>query len=128
VLSFPFPDGEGWTTARLQVPPRDRGAHAEEEEREGSFRIALGIELSALGPVRADLALAPGVLAVRLVVTREEALALVEDELAELRARLGDGRRGVVPARAPRDTRGSLRRRAMDIAFLRENRLMSVDG
>jgi len=129
VHSFPFPDGDGFTTARLQVPARDRRDSEEEAGApDGSCRIALGVELSALGPVRADLALTPDWLVVRLVVTRAEALALAERGLAALRARLGDGRRGL-----KLHVRQGTRAEAtvgdpMEIAFLRDHRLLSVSG
>jgi hypothetical protein len=139
VLSFPFPDGEGWATARLAVPPR---AEDEEERRAPGeppvFRLALELELSRLGALRADLALSPAHLSVRLTVERPELVQRLEPELERLRASLGasgagraagDGQRTIeLTVRA--GTRAEVRQgfQPLDIRYLREHPLVDVAG
>jgi hypothetical protein len=126
VLSVPIHDGHGWTTARFLVPPR-RGKPEDEEAT--PFRMAVGVELSRLGPVRADLVLSPTSLVVRILVTRPELVAHLTAQVDALRERIGDGRRRVhvhVREATPADVH--LGARPLDIRFLRENRLMNVAG
>lgn len=128
VLSFPFPDGEAWATARLAVPSRrEREGGAGEDEV--PFRLSLGLELTELGPLRADLTLTPTQLALRLLVTRPEVAERLEGELSELRARLSGGRRAVelhVRLATPAET--ALGLDPLDIRYLRERHLMNVAG
>jgi hypothetical protein len=127
VFALPFLDGEAWTTARFQVPPRERGAEGEEEA--ASFRMAVGLELSRLGPVRADLALTPTALVVRVLVTRADLARRLGAQAKELAARLGDGHRRVqLHVRLDAPERVRLNPRPLDIRFLQEHRLLSVDG
>jgi len=129
VLSFPFPDGEGWTTARLAVPPRREGDAASAADDEQPFRLSLGLELSKLGPLRADLALTRGQLSLRLLVTRAETVARIAPALAGLRERLAGGRRSVelaVRRATPAET--ALGLDPLDIRYLRERHLMNVAG
>jgi len=129
ILSFPFPDGERWATARLAVPPRRERKPEHEDERDEPFRLTLGLELSQLGPVRADLALAPGFLSVRILVTSPELVRRIEAELASLRPRLGDGRRTLeLAVRLGTGREATQGLEALDIAFLREHHMMNVAG
>ncbi len=128
LLSFPFPDGAGWSTARLAVPARREGE--QQREADGTpFRLALGLELSNLGPLRADLTLTPSLLSVRLLVTRAEVARRIEGELAVLRARLGGGQRAVelrVRIATPAETELGLM--PLDTRYLRDHNLMDVVG
>ena len=129
VLSFPFPDGDGWATARLAVPPRGEREEAPRGEGEAPFRLSLGLELSNLGPLRADLTLARGVLSLRLLVTRADVVSRVERALAELRARLGGAGRAVdVQVRRATPAETALGLDPLDIRYLRERHLMNVAG
>ena len=129
LFSFPFPDGEGWTTARLSVPARERdrdGAHA---RGDAPFRLALGVELSNLGPLRADLTLTPSLLAVRLLVTRAEIARRIEAELGELRHALAGGRRALeLSVRIATGAETELGPDPLDTRYLREHNLMDVVG
>lgn len=129
VLSFPFPDGDGWATARLAVPPRRERGESAAGEDEVPFRISLGLELTELGPLRADLTLTPTQLALRLLVTRPEVAERIEGELSELRDRLSGGRRALelhVRLATPAET--ALGLDPLDIRYLRERHLMNVAG
>ena len=130
VLSIPFPDSAGgWTTARLLVPTEDESETDPAQKEPGAFRLALGIELSHLGPVRADLALSPRSLAVRILVTRPDVAQRMGADLAELGARLGDGARRVqLEVRVGTRADIALGEAPLDIRYLREHRLMNVAG
>lgn len=127
LLSLPVPDGEGWTTARLLVPPRDEGSDG--RERTGARRIALGVELSSLGPVRVDLLLGPSVLSVSLLVTRPDLAQRIEQDLETLRSRLDSGARGVrISVRLGTPEEASVGARPLDTPYLHEHRLLNVAG
>lgn len=129
LLSFPFPDGAGWSTARLAVPARREREDGEREAEDAPFRLALGLELSNLGPLRADLTLTPGLLAVRLLVTRADVARRIEGELAGLEARLRDGRRAVeLRVRIATPAEAELGLSPLDTRFLREHNLMDLVG
>ena len=129
LFSFPFPDGEGWSTARLLVHERDAGSTEAGAEREPGQRVALALELSRLGPLRADFLLAPRTLSVRVVVTRAEVARALESELALLERRLSDGRRMVqLAVRVGTEAEIELAHAPLDIRYLREHRLLNVAG
>jgi hypothetical protein len=128
VFSFPFADGERWATARLLLPER-RAREEGEEERERSLRITLGVELSALGPVRADLTLAPGTLFVRVTLVLPEVLARLEAGRALLvRALAGQGRAVELQLRLGTREEAEQGLRPLDARYLQDHHLMSVDG
>ena len=129
MLSFPFPDGDGWATARLAVPTRREREGSGSGEDEAPFRLSLGLELSNLGPLRADLALSRVGLSLRLLVTRSDVAERIEAELTALRARLVGGRRAAdlqVRLATPAET--ALGLDPLDIRYLRERHLMNVAG
>jgi flagellar hook-length control protein FliK len=129
VLSFPVADGDGWATARLLVPARREREAEDAAAAPAPFRLTLGLELSSLGPLRADLTLAPGVLALRILVTRADAARRLTGALAELRERLGDGRRVLeLSVRLGTPAEASLGLEPLDIRYLREHHLMNVAG
>ena len=129
LLSFPFPDGERWTTARLSVPGREEHQHGGREDEAVPFRMTLGLELSSLGPLRADLTLTPSLLSVRLLVTRAEVARRLEGELGALRARITDGRRALeLSVRLGTPAEADLGLEPLDTRYLREHNLMDVVG
>jgi len=129
--SFPVPDGGGWTTADMFLDPQQggRGGDAEQNPEDASFRFVVGVDFSALGPVRADVLLAPGALTIRLMVSDPDLSIRIRGDVAELSEYLAFGGRKVQVAVVLGTEReldvGAL---ARDIRFLRENRLMDVEG
>jgi hypothetical protein len=138
VLSFPFPDGAGWATARLAVPrePEEGGGPAGGEPP--LAHVALELELSQLGPLRADLVLARAHLSIRLTVASSDLARRIEPELERLRASLAassagrtarDGSRTLelaVRAGTPAEIRRGFQ--PLDITWLREHPLVDVAG
>lgn len=128
VFSFPFADGERWATARLLLPER-RAREEEDEERTRSVRLTLGIELSALGPVRADLTLTPATLFVRVTLVHPEVLARMEAARALLaRALAGQGRAVELQLRLGTREEAEQGLRPLDARYLQDHHLMSIDG
>ena len=130
VWSFPFPDAEGWTTARLLVPPRSDDEGDKDGEGEGeSTRIVLGVDFSALGPVRIDLLRSEHLLSVRLLCASEEVAARIRADYGTLVELLETGERPVnVFARQGTPNEVSVSAHTLDISFLREHHLMDVSG
>ncbi|MEW6073175.1 MAG: hypothetical protein AB1726_11375 [Planctomycetota bacterium] len=131
VWSFPFPDGDGWTTARLLVPRRqERDAEGGEGEGgEEPARLVLGVSFTGLGAMRIELARAESLLAVRILAAREDVAARIRADAGELARLLGDGAREVaIFARAGTPAEVSVAAHALDIPFLREHHLMDVSG
>jgi hypothetical protein len=129
VFAFPFPDGEGWTTARLAVSPRRDGEERDAPDAEPDLRLTLGLELSALGPLRADLTFAPRRLSLHLLATRADVAGRIEAELGALRERLGDGRYAVaLHVRVGTPAEAALGLHPRDIRYLREHHLLRVAG
>lgn len=127
LTSFPVVDGERWATARLLV--HEREAQAEEGGEAGVQRLTLGLELSALGAVRADLGLAPGVLSVRLTLVRPEVLGWLEAARPQLERALGAGGRALHLALrlgSPEEAERGLR--PLEARYLLDHHLMSLDG
>jgi hypothetical protein len=93
---LPVPDGAGWAAVWFQERRRRGSSEADPAAGGGAtVRLSLGLELSGLGPLRADVALAPGRLWVRLAVARPEVAAALERSAAALVAALEGGGRGV---------------------------------
>lgn len=90
VLQLPIPDGEGWATAWFQRDPSTGGGEegGEEHDASGSSTLTMGLTLSALGPVRVELALDPKLLRVRLAVARPDVRAALERDLPSILADL----------------------------------------
>lgn len=128
VFAFPVQDGERWATARLFLAERDAGESGGAPQ-ERSTRLTLGLELSALGPLRAELALTPTTLFVRLTLAAPAALRALEAARPALARTLGDGRRTlelVLRLGAREDIERDLG--LLDARYLRDHHLMSVDG
>jgi hypothetical protein len=133
VLSLPLADGDGWTTARLEVPARrDRdgsegeGASDDEDELQ---RFALGVSFSRTGPIRADLAWSPALLTVRLLAERAAVADRLRADAPALAELLGRGERAVriaVGIGAPADL--AVGGELQDITLLRDHHIMDVSG
>lgn len=131
VWSLPFPDVDGWTTARVVVSRR------RDEERDGpggppgeaQSDVVLGVRFSNLGPIRAELSMDPRRLAVRVLVTQPELVGTLQTDFEELARRLGGGKRAVhLFTRLARPEEVDVAESPLDIRFLREHRLMDVSG
>jgi len=132
VLSLPLADGDGWTTAKLAVPARRErkdGDGDDEGDEDEPQRYVLGVTFSRLGPIRADLALGPKQLNVRLLAERPEIAERLRADAPGLAELLGRGERAVriaVGLGGPADLEvgGDL----CDISLLRDNHIMDVSG
>lgn len=127
---LPVPDGAASATAHLFVLDRDgRGAGGQGEAGEDSFRVVVGVDLSRLGPIRADLLLRADQLALRLRVGRPDTARRLRRLAGELEERLTSAGRTVriaVLEAGPEEL--GVERLARDIRFLREQHLMDVKG
>lgn len=93
------------------------------------LRVTLGVELSRTGPVRVDLWLRAGSLAGRVLVEREELAVRARARLAELAQRLAtEGRSVRLTAGVGSREDLAVEDRMLDIAYLRDHRLMDVEG
>lgn len=128
VFSFPFADGGRWATARLLF--FERHAHEEsDEEHARATRLTLGVELSALGPVRADLTLTPATLFVRVTLVRPEVLAMLEAARGLLVRALGGASRAVeLQLRLGTSEEAEQGLRPLDARYLQDHHLMSIEG
>jgi hypothetical protein len=121
--TLPVFDGQRWSTVTLL---EDRhGRDARDSARKGGdsgTRVTLGTEFSALGPVRADLAVSDERVVLRFVVADPETAQRLRQALGDLRERLAAGDREVVVALAEgraEDARVDLPPLAMDHLDLR---------
>jgi hypothetical protein len=138
VWSLPLADGDAWTTAWFEVPPRRDEEAGQRGGREEHRRVVLGATFSALGPVRIDLVSSPEALTVRLLVTKPELVERMRGELRDLaddlvgaagtEDRRARGRAVQVFVRLGSEAEATLGARPLDIGFLREHRLMDVEG
>ncbi|MEE8468187.1 MAG: hypothetical protein V3T22_07015 [Planctomycetota bacterium] len=133
-------DGDRWTTAELFFLRRDGGGEGGDEGDGGdgdsdggggqdSFHVVVGVDFSALGPIRADLLVRGKKLAVRLRVTRPDVAQRIRRAASSLAESLEVGGHevllSVVDAR-PEEV--EVKRMAHDIRFLREHSMMDVSG
>lgn len=132
--SFPFPDLEGWTTARLvmDAPPQDADEHESsgaKREAGDVTRIALGISFSQLGPVRAEFSLEPEVLRIAIYVTNEDLADQIRGDFDVLMKRLGDGKRSLqlsTSVRTPEEV--NLHTEPGEVRFLEGKHLLDLEG
>lgn len=133
VFGFPLPDGEGWTTAKLLVHPRqeregDEGSAPEGSDR-GVHRLVLGVSFSRTGPVRADLVLTDRSLSARVQLTDPDLVQRVRRDLRPLAQSLGDGKRRVrLSVGLGRWEEVEVGTRPLDLQVFRDHPLMDVQG
>lgn len=129
----PVPDGEGFATAVVRAPfcrvrrdgSRDEGPEADAEAPAG--RISLEVDLSRLGPVRADLWLRSGELCLRVTCADETTALVLERELASARPELAPLAE-VVRCTVAVDARAGSRSGAEDLRWLADHPLMDLAG
>jgi hypothetical protein len=127
--SFPIADADGWSTARLRFPPRRERSQDEGQVEAPALRLALGLELTHLGALRADFVFHHDHLALRLAVVEPGALASLQAALPALRERLSGLERPVeISLCACTREEAELAHLPLDIRYLREHHLMNVEG
>ncbi len=127
-VGLPFPDPSSsaglWTTAWLTFLSRE-GEGVEGELGEDVPRLRLDLELERLGRLSAELSTSAGVIAVKLLVSSEQARASLQAALSDLQGALEDAgltaelRVGVAPResfQSPADAAG--------VRFLREHHVL----
>jgi len=127
-LSLPVPDGERWATAHFFY--RDSGGG---DDGEGSGdalqRLTMTVDFTALGPVRADIGVRPGLVALRLLVTREDVASELRANLDELTSQLeSTGRAARVTVGVGRAEDVEVDTGLRNIRWLREHHLMDLSG
>jgi hypothetical protein len=127
-LASPVPDGERLGTAHLFY--RDSSGRSEGEERGDELqRLSVTIDLSRLGPLRADVGVREDLLALRLLVTRPEVARALEASKPELCEKLASGGRevrvSVVLGQAEDAAVDALNQ---NIRWLHEHHLMDLEG
>ena len=130
--SFLLPDGAGGHTPLELFLVRREGRR--ESEAVPPWQLTVGVEFSALGPVRADLYFSEGRLSTRLMVSRPEVAARFSKHLDKLRAELGDAigarseRLPVVTVVVTSRERASVRDLARQTRLLADHHLMDELG
>ena len=127
------PEVEGEVPGTLHLFVERRGENEEHGDGEGArehgHRLALEVELTALGPVRVELWMAEERLAARFLVESEHVAAALTQAFDRLTERLEKGAGSVVLSAAvarPEELRSE--GRIADIGYLRDNRLMDLEG
>ncbi len=117
VWTVPLHDGQSWTTLTLLEDRHGRDARDARERDGGGTRVAVGTEFSALGPVRADLAVSRERIVLRFVASEPSTAVALRQHLGELRERLTAHAREVhvnVAEGRPEDARVELPPPVMD--------------
>jgi hypothetical protein len=133
-LSLPVPDGERWATAHLFYSDPDGAGRQAGPGADDMQRLTVAVDFSQLGPLRAEIGVRRDLVALRLVVTREEIAAELRRELPALVERLCLGAQGLgarearvsVVLGAPRDVQ--VEPPGTDIRWLQEHHLMDLSG
>jgi len=124
-LSLPVPDGDQWSTAHLVYsdPEEERGESSTGEQ--DMHRLTVGVEFSRIGPLRADLGVREGLVALRLQVTEERVAEALRAEVPDLVEHLALGDREVrvsVAVAPPQEV--EVDRLSTNIRWLREHHLL----
>lgn len=127
-LSLPVPDGERWATAHFFY--RDSGGGSDGAGNgDGLQRLTMTVDFSALGPVRADIGVRPGLVALRLLVTAEDVATELRANLDELTGHLSSADRSVrVSVSVGRAEDVEVDTGLRNIRWLREHHLMDLSG
>jgi hypothetical protein len=120
----------GGATAHLFVerdaPDEEDG---EEQRDEGALRVVLGVELSALGPVRVDLRLRDDSVQARFLVADRALAERLHAGFAELSERLSsDERRVRLVASVGTPKELDVGAHAHEVEYLEQNRMLDVSG
>jgi hypothetical protein len=130
--SLPIQDGVGWSTVQLWIDPdarREQREDGAEQNHASSRRVRLAVDFSNVGPVRADLRLVDGRLAVRFVVEEPEIAARMRADLPLLEADLAiDGREPQIAIALESDDCASHAAEPSDVRFLIEHPLVDLEG
>jgi hypothetical protein len=123
---FLVPDAQARARVDLLLEHR-RGETGADPERDGSWRLVLGVDFQALGPVRADLLVRRRDIVLRLTAERSSTVARLSSALQALEQDLASlGRRLEVHVVQAADGEASLEQEVSRIRFLREHNLMDV--
>lgn len=125
--TVPVPEGQDWREAHLFH--EDRSKAGDEGSMGEAHRMTLSLELSGTGPVRADLWMGQGRVAIRVRAETEEVAQALEGRLQELEgaiADLGWPLNARIEVGSPEEVR--VGERALDIAYLRDRRLLDLEG
>jgi hypothetical protein len=124
---LPVQDGERWTTAHLYVKPDAGQSRPAGGER--THRLALAVDFQHTGPLRAELAVAPASVAVRIAVARADVLELMRRRQGELAAHLAHGGRRVSLALGLAPSGAELFEGGLaEIRYLDEHHLLDRNG
>ena len=125
-FGFAIPDEHG-RFATAQLVGDERGGGATSESGAGSCHVTVGVDLSALGPVRADLAVRADQVAVRLTVADPAVAQRIRLRAGELEALLGSEGRRVLLAVAE-GTEEEARVDARQAGLKPEDHVMDLEG
>jgi hypothetical protein len=123
-----LPDGARWADLHF-FHRRWRGAGRAESPDGLVHKIVVGVELSSTGPLRADLLVRSDSLSVRLAAARPEVVERLRAALPELEQRLAlGGRRVLLSVTRAGEDKVRVDEEVGDVAYLREHRVMDVEG
>lgn len=127
-LSLPVPDGERWATAHLFYSDPD-GGERQLTAGEDMQRLTVAVDFSRLGPLRAELGLRDDLVALRLIVAREDVAAELRRELPALVERLDiGGREARISVVLGTRQEAEVERLGTNIRWLEEHHLMDLQG
>ena len=119
-------DGPGLATLKVFRREGESGGRAGEND---SMRFSLGVEMSQLGPMRADLHIDRKTLTARVTVAEAHTAMLIRRDLSRLTALFGAGGKEVsIQVFEGSPTQASVEDLERDIRFLDENHLLDVSA
>jgi hypothetical protein len=121
-----LPDGARWADLHF-FHRRWRGTGGGDEAP--VHKIVVGVDLSRTGPLRADLLVRSDSVSVRLTAARPDVVERLRAALPELEQRLAlGGRRVLLSVTRADEDKVRLDEEVADVAFLREHRVMDLEG
>jgi len=128
-LSLPVPDGERWATAHLFYFDPDPDPSSPQSGGDDMQRLTLAVDFSRIGPLRAEIGVREGLVAVRMTVSSPVVAEHLRAQLGELEEGLSFGGR-VARATVVLGTReeAGVDPLSQDIRWLREHHLMDLSG